>query len=89
MKEQGTSPTVGDKQTGPAAAPFTTSGPAWNGWGVDLGNSRFQTAQAAALTGEQTPRCVYALDAKSGCQYGRGRHAVRRVGIRQLRGSAG
>ena len=28
-------------------------GPSWNGWGVDLGNSRFQTAAAAGLSADQ------------------------------------
>jgi len=40
----------------PSTASFTTSGPGWNGWGVDLGNSRFQTANAASLNAETTPR---------------------------------
>ena len=29
------------------------SGPAWNGWGADLSNSRFQTAKAAQMTAPQ------------------------------------
>lgn len=33
-----------------------SSGPAWNGWGADLDNSRFQTAAAAQLTPEATRR---------------------------------
>src|SRR5262245_38726528 len=31
-------------------------GPAWNGWGADASNSRFQPAQAAGLTAAQVPR---------------------------------
>ncbi len=31
------------------------SGPAWNGWGVDSTNGRFQTAKAAGLTPDQVP----------------------------------
>lgn len=31
-------------------------GPAWNGWGVDLANTRFQTAKSAGLTAAQIPR---------------------------------
>jgi polyvinyl alcohol dehydrogenase (cytochrome) len=31
-------------------------GPAWNGWGVDMSNSRFQPAQIAGLTAAQVPR---------------------------------
>lgn len=34
----------------------TFSGPRWNGWGVDLDNSRFQTADAARITAEQVPK---------------------------------
>jgi polyvinyl alcohol dehydrogenase (cytochrome) len=37
------------KLTNPAA------GPAWNGWGVDATNARFQTAKAAGLTAAQVP----------------------------------
>jgi polyvinyl alcohol dehydrogenase (cytochrome) len=33
-----------------------SSGPAWNGWGVDLSNTRFQPAKAAGLTAAQVPR---------------------------------
>lgn len=29
--------------------------PAWNGWGADLSNSRYQASQAAKLTAEQIP----------------------------------
>jgi polyvinyl alcohol dehydrogenase (cytochrome) len=32
-----------------------SAGPAWNGWGVDITNSRFQSAQAAGLSAEQVP----------------------------------
>lgn len=32
-----------------------SSEPAWNGWGVDVTNSRFQSAQAAGLTPAQVP----------------------------------
>jgi polyvinyl alcohol dehydrogenase (cytochrome) len=31
------------------------SGSAWNGWGADIANSRFQTAQAAQMTARQVP----------------------------------
>jgi polyvinyl alcohol dehydrogenase (cytochrome) len=31
-------------------------GPRWNGWGVDLNNSRFQPAEMAGLSAEQVPR---------------------------------
>lgn len=36
--------------------PLPLDGPRWNGWGVDLANSRFQTADMAGLTAEQVPR---------------------------------
>ena len=46
-------------QTGHCAGPrlLTDPGsvPAWNGWGVDLSNSRFQTAKNAQLTAGQVP----------------------------------
>jgi polyvinyl alcohol dehydrogenase (cytochrome) len=31
-------------------------GPAWNGWGVGAGNTRFQPAAAAGLTADQVPK---------------------------------
>jgi polyvinyl alcohol dehydrogenase (cytochrome) len=33
-----------------------SSGSAWNGWGADLGNTRFQPAKPAGLTADQVPR---------------------------------
>jgi polyvinyl alcohol dehydrogenase (cytochrome) len=42
-----------------AANPALTdlaAGPAWNGWGADISNSRFQTASAAQLTARDVPR---------------------------------
>ena len=40
------------------ATPFSDalSGPAWNGWGVTVTNSRFQPGPAAGLTPEDIPR---------------------------------
>src|SRR5580704_16222874 len=32
------------------------SGPAWNGWGVDSSNTRFQSGKTAGLTAAQVPR---------------------------------
>ena len=32
------------------------AGPAWNGWGADAGNTRFQSAKAAGLSADQLPR---------------------------------
>lgn len=40
--------------TAPLADPAKL--PMWNGWGVDLGNSRFQPGAAAGLTADQVPR---------------------------------
>jgi polyvinyl alcohol dehydrogenase (cytochrome) len=36
--------------------PERLEGPQWNGWGVDINNSRFQPAAMAGLTPEQVPR---------------------------------
>ena len=36
--------------------PDPLQGPRWNGWGVNLANSRFQTADQARLVAEQVPR---------------------------------
>jgi polyvinyl alcohol dehydrogenase (cytochrome) len=35
--------------------PQRLDGPRWNGWGADLGNSRFQSAAMAGLTRDQVP----------------------------------
>ena len=40
----------------PFIDPFT--GPSWNGWSPDVGNSRFQPADAAGLTPDQVPRLM-------------------------------
>ena len=32
------------------------AGPAWNGWGADVGNSRLQSAKAAGLSADEVPR---------------------------------
>ena len=42
-------------QTNPPLAD-PNAGPSWNGWGVDLANTRFQPAGAARLTAAQVPR---------------------------------
>jgi polyvinyl alcohol dehydrogenase (cytochrome) len=39
-----------------APAAFSAAGPAWNGWGVDAANSRFQSEANAGLTAAQVPR---------------------------------
>jgi polyvinyl alcohol dehydrogenase (cytochrome) len=56
----GTAP-AGDAASMPnrcAAAPLgdPLSGPRWNGWGVDLANTRFQSAEAAGLTAAAVPK---------------------------------
>jgi len=38
-----------------ATLPDPAKNPAWNGWGVDVGNSRFQNAEAAGITAAQVP----------------------------------
>jgi polyvinyl alcohol dehydrogenase (cytochrome) len=45
-------------QGGLCAAPagFSLSGPAWNGWGADLGNTRFQPAKTAGLSAALVPK---------------------------------
>jgi polyvinyl alcohol dehydrogenase (cytochrome) len=35
---------------------FNLTGPAWNGWGVDLTNSRFQSAAGAGISAADVPR---------------------------------
>ena len=37
-------------------APFSPAGSNWNGWGSDLGNTRFQPAGQAGLSAAQVPR---------------------------------
>src|SRR6185503_1494590 len=39
--------------SGNSSAFNPTTGPAWNGWGADLTNTRFQTAEAARLTADR------------------------------------
>jgi polyvinyl alcohol dehydrogenase (cytochrome) len=41
-----------------ASAPFesVSSSPAWNGWGVNLANTRFEGAQGAGITAQQVPQ---------------------------------
>jgi polyvinyl alcohol dehydrogenase (cytochrome) len=48
-----TNPSAG-QCTGPASSDF--SKPEWNGWGVDMDNSRFQPADQAGLTAAQVPK---------------------------------
>lgn len=47
---------LGSMTAGRCSAPaHAFSGPQWNGWGVDLGNSRFQAADQAGLAAAQVP----------------------------------
>ena len=41
-----------------AAAPPANAlaGPSWNGWGLGIGNTRFQSARAAGITADDVPR---------------------------------
>ncbi len=41
---------------GGGSAFAASAGPAWNGWGVNTSNTRFQEAAAAGLTADQVPR---------------------------------
>ncbi|MGH9385553.1 MAG: PQQ-binding-like beta-propeller repeat protein [Vicinamibacterales bacterium] len=49
-----TAPIAGACSSIPAFDPST--GPKWNGWGVDITNTRFQRADQAGLTAEQVPK---------------------------------
>jgi polyvinyl alcohol dehydrogenase (cytochrome) len=40
----------------PAIVPLVKNAPSWNGWGIDLTNSRFQNAKAAGLTAADVPK---------------------------------
>jgi polyvinyl alcohol dehydrogenase (cytochrome) len=51
----GVDPAVGMCATG-AALPDPATLPAWNGWGNDSTNSRFQTAKAAGLSANDVPK---------------------------------
>ena len=42
--------------TAGAAGAIDLGAPAWNGWGADLNNRRFQTAEAAGMTADDVPR---------------------------------
>ena len=46
---------IGKCDVNPAFAD-PASGTAWNGWGADISNSRFQTGKAAQMTASQVPR---------------------------------
>jgi polyvinyl alcohol dehydrogenase (cytochrome) len=54
-KRMGTSPPTGSNPC-PNRPSKDFSGPQWNGWGVDLDNSRFQPSAAAMITAEQVPK---------------------------------
>ena len=53
---QGTAPPQGLCAAAPGAFPDILAGPEWNGWGVNLANTRFQDSASAGLTVEEVPR---------------------------------
>jgi polyvinyl alcohol dehydrogenase (cytochrome) len=60
-KSFGTSLTTEPPQSAMCAKPVAgfkdpLNGPAWNGWGVNTANTRFQTAAMAGITAAQVPR---------------------------------
>ena len=40
----------------PSNVPLAKNAPSWNGWGIDLTNSRFQNAKAAGLSAADVPK---------------------------------
>jgi len=56
-------------------------GPAWNGWGVDLANTRFQGTKAAGISADQVPRLKlkWAFGFPNGIAYGQPTIASGRV----------
>jgi len=52
---QTTSTDISKCAQNPVGFPQRLDGPQWNGWGTDLGNSRFQPAPMAGLTRDQVP----------------------------------
>ena len=55
--DPGTSqPSIGSCTAEAADLTNPFDGPRWNGWGVDLSNSRFQPTDMAGLTAEQVPK---------------------------------
>src|SRR5579871_4298808 len=53
--QQGDAQNMAGHCTSNPPLPDPSAGPAWNGWGVDITNSRFQSAKAAGLTADQVP----------------------------------
>ena len=51
-----TAQTTSNQCTGESALVDPSSGSAWNGWGADISNSRFQTSKAAQLAASDVPR---------------------------------
>src|SRR5438874_13401563 len=52
-ESQGDAKSMPNQCAGNPAMADPSSGPAWNGWGADSSNTRFQTAKAAGLTPDQ------------------------------------
>lgn len=55
-EKEGDAATMANHCPGNPPMPDPSAGPAWNGWGVDRSNTRFQPAKAAGLTLDQVPR---------------------------------
>jgi len=55
-KTIGAAPQVTAGMCSDPKAPFSPTGPAWNGWGSDLANTRFQSTEHAGLTGARVPQ---------------------------------
>ena len=54
--KQGSAGNMPNKCAGNPTLSDPAQGAAWNGWGADLSNTRFQTASAAGLTAAQVPQ---------------------------------
>src|ERR1700730_7311099 len=52
---QTASPDISRCAQNEAGFPQALDGPRWNGWGADLGNTRFQPTAMAGLTRDQVP----------------------------------
>jgi polyvinyl alcohol dehydrogenase (cytochrome) len=53
---QGDAKNMPNRCSGNPPLPDPSARPAWNGWGVDLANTRFQSAGAAGITADQVPK---------------------------------
>jgi polyvinyl alcohol dehydrogenase (cytochrome) len=53
---QGDAKNMPNRCSGNPPLPNPAGRPAWNGWGVDAANTRFQSAAAAGITADQVPK---------------------------------